>query len=460
MAEYLTNDTDLKKVADAIRTKGKTNAALAYPDEYVFAIEAITTGTELKIVVSVATGSTVTATKGELTVSGVSINGSCTLIVPEEGTWSVKATRNGKLSNTVAVTVTSSYDTTLSFIPIYGVSWDGSSTSKWTRTDDAAEFAEPVAAISNGDGSSPFDMLMPWSGMQIVDDTECGKLVVIPKYYYKWTKIGTAMTLQISPEPQEGFSVSPAHADRGDGMGERDVVYVGRYHCTDNYKSSNDTPLTRITRAAARTNIHNLGNKVWQYDFAMYWTIRMLYLVEYADWNTQNTIGRGCGNSTGTQKQGATDAMIYHTGTSEANRTTFGVGIQYRYIEGLWSNVYDWCDGIYCSGTDVYAIKTPTLFSDTTNGTKIADRLASTGYISALSIPDASGLEYALWPSALGGSKDTYICDYYKYGVTGVCLRTGSGFYRDYYYGMFYIATEDPAGAYSGITGCRVQKLP
>ena len=63
MAEYLTNNTDLKKVADAIRTKGGTSAALAYPDEYVSAINAITTGTELKIVVSVTTGATVIATK-------------------------------------------------------------------------------------------------------------------------------------------------------------------------------------------------------------------------------------------------------------------------------------------------------------------------------------------------------------------------------------------------------------
>ena len=64
MAEYLTNNTDLKKVADAIRAKGGTSAALAYPDEYVSAINAITTGIELKIVVSVTTGATVTATKG------------------------------------------------------------------------------------------------------------------------------------------------------------------------------------------------------------------------------------------------------------------------------------------------------------------------------------------------------------------------------------------------------------
>lgn len=44
MTEYLTNDVDLRKVADAIRTKGGTSASLSYPDEYVSAINAITTG--------------------------------------------------------------------------------------------------------------------------------------------------------------------------------------------------------------------------------------------------------------------------------------------------------------------------------------------------------------------------------------------------------------------------------
>ena len=115
MAEYLTNNTDLKKVADAIRAKGGTSAALAYPDEYVSAINAITTGIELKIVVSIITGATVTATKGGLSVSGISANGTCTLVVPEAGTWSVNATLNGQTSNTKSVSVVDSYALTLSF---------------------------------------------------------------------------------------------------------------------------------------------------------------------------------------------------------------------------------------------------------------------------------------------------------------------------------------------------------
>lgn len=116
MTEYLTNDVDLRKVADAIRTKGGTSAALSYPDEYVSAINAITTGTELKIVVSTPSGAAVTATKGSNTVSGMSVNGVCTLVVPEAGTWSVKATMGGQTSETKNVFVVDSYAVELSFV--------------------------------------------------------------------------------------------------------------------------------------------------------------------------------------------------------------------------------------------------------------------------------------------------------------------------------------------------------
>ena len=44
MTDYLTTDTELTSVANAIRTKGGTSAALTYPAGFVSAIEAIPTG--------------------------------------------------------------------------------------------------------------------------------------------------------------------------------------------------------------------------------------------------------------------------------------------------------------------------------------------------------------------------------------------------------------------------------
>lgn len=115
MAEYLTNTTDLTKVASAIREKGGTSDPLVYPDGFVSAVQAIQTGTELQIIVTVTSGATVTATKGSLSVSGTSVNGTCTLIVPETGTWSVSATLGGQTSDTKTVSITDSYAVALTF---------------------------------------------------------------------------------------------------------------------------------------------------------------------------------------------------------------------------------------------------------------------------------------------------------------------------------------------------------
>ena len=403
---------------------------------------------------------------------GISVSSSSSIVSVSRSGKTVTVTSVGAKSGTASVTVTVAGDSNYTappskactvkcaFVSIYGVSWDGTSTTKWSRTDDAAGFADPVAAVNNGDGSSPFDALLPWSGMQIVDDATCGKLVSIPKYWYKWTKSGNQMTLQIADAEQDGFYVSPAHADRGDGSGERDVVYVGRYHCASGYKSTSGvSPLGNITRSTARTNIHNLGSNVWQYDFAMYWTIMMLYLVEYADWNSQNVIGYGCSSGGSTFSMGATDAMTYHTGTNAASRTTYG-SVQYRHIEGLWDNVYDWCDGIYFSGSNVYAVKNPASFSDTANGTKIGTSSTSSGYISAWSVPTATGFEYALYPLAVSGSESTYVCDYCYYDSSGVVLYVGGYYYQSQYRGAFFLNGNYAASGSGSSIGCRLQKLP
>lgn len=50
-------------------------------------------------------------------------------------------------------------------------------------------------------------------------------------------------------------------------------------------------------------------------DFAQFWYVNMLFLVEFADWNGER-IGRGCSTSKSKMNNGQTDAMGYHTGTT------------------------------------------------------------------------------------------------------------------------------------------------
>ena len=411
------------------------------------------------------TGIVVTATAGALTKD---VTTSCTFspadgtTLSTEGTFNITATYNpgyGPFTATTQYTVKGS--------SIYGVQWNGTSATSWTRTDDAASFSDPQPYYSgmSGTPSSPFDDKMPWSGMEIVDDADAGKLVKIPKFWYKWTRSGSSMKLQISDSEQTGFLVSPAHADRGDGSGERDYVYVGRYHCgSSNFKSvSGTTPKVSTTRSDFRTGIHNLGSKIWQNDFAMFWTLRMLYLVEFADWNSQNKIGYGCGNNSSVQAMGYTDSMPYHTGTTQSDRTTYGLGTQYRYIEGLWDNVFDFCDGIYFNDRTVYVINNPANFSDTTGGTNVGTRANANGVVTEWTDPSSiTGLEYALYPAAVTEDSNfaTYDCDYSGYGASGVVLCVGGNYNQGQGNGAFCLYGSNAASSKNAGRGSRLQMLP
>ena len=344
------------------------------------------------------------------------------------------------------------------FVTIYGVEWDWTSSgpTKGTRTDAAAGFSDPNPAVNNGNGSSPFDNLMPWAGM--VKETRTGGVMVKePKYWYKWTKTGKKLKLQIADGPVEGFHVDPVNMDRGDGLGELNFSYIARYHCASGtYKSeTNKAQQVSITRSAARTSIHNLGANIWQMDFAQMWYVGMLFLVEFADWNGER-IGRGCSASGSKENNGKTDAMQYHTGTTAANRDTYGY-TQYRNIEGWWDNVYDWMDGCYYNSNGLNVIKNPNQFSDSANGTLVGKPVA--GYPSDFTIPTQSGLEWALFPSAAAGSTTNYVPDVWDFYGSSPCLCRGGSCYQYQSRGPFCVSCCGASSAGAGI-GCRLQERP
>lgn len=416
------------------------------------------TGLMPELIVTVNAGSVITAVCGDQTVTATSTDGTAVMALPGYGVWTVSATKDGVKSKEAVVTVdvVKQYAVTLQYPTIYGVVWDGTSTTAWTRTDDAALFTDPVPAVNNGSGSSPFDNLQPWAGMVRVTDEEAGELVAIPKFWYKFTKSGNTLKLQIADGQVDGFYVSPAHADRGDGKGERDIVYVGRYHCDSGYKSTTGVAQqVSITRSTARTNIHNLGTTFWQFDYAMRLTIQMLYLVEFADWNSQTKIGYGCSASESKVNNGQTDAMQYHTGTTAANRTTYGF-TQYRYIEGLWDNVYDWMDGCYYNYSGMNIILNPSKFSDSANGTSIG--MPTDGWISAFNVVESGGVQW-LCPSGNSGSDSTYIPDSWDFSEANPCLLCGGSYGQSLYRGLFCVSYIRKSGT-SVFIGCRLQKLP
>jgi hypothetical protein len=175
------------------------------------------------------------------------------------------------------------------------------------------------------------------------------------------------------------------------------------------YSISSPYPWVNITRLTARNKAKSVGSKFHLYDFATYCAIIFLYVVEFADWNCQNKIAYGRVNQSSAITSGKTDTMVYHTGTAGSRISDGAAECQYRWIENLWGNVYQWVDGFNANGTTVYYCTDPSKYADdtATGYTKIGT-LPASGYIKDLIVTD-NGL---LIPKTTGGSETTYIPDY------------------------------------------------
>lgn len=415
-----------------------------------------------RLILTAPTGSEITAVCGDVTLTASTITGSdetgtVTLYPTTLGSWMITAVKGDK-TTTAAVEVTEykDYPLELAYVHIYGASWDGTSTTKWSRTDEAAEFTDPVPYVSGAKSyGSPFDDRLPWSGM-VVSERTGGTMVAIPKFWYLLEQSGSGMSIKIADRKVAGYSVSPAHMDRGDGSGEREVVYVGRYHCASGYKSkTGSSPLASIARSYARANIHGLGSAIWQCDFAMRLTLWLLYIVEFADWNSQAKIGYGCSPSSSTFTMGYTDSMPYHTGTDQSSRATYGC-TQYRNIEGLWDNVLEWCDGCYYNDKGLNIILNPSEFSDSSGGTAVG--VPSNGWPSAFKVKTSGDFPMFI-PTSASGNYATYSCDFWYFSSSIPCIYVGGGYSHDSDYGLFCVGYDGASGTGRGV-GCRLQELP
>jgi hypothetical protein len=327
--------------------------------------------------------------------------------------------------------------------------------------------------VLNADGSVNYyldasDSTLKADGVtsSVLDGTDGNVMVEIPKFYYKHSLVGTLNTWQVSKLALSGFTLHPAFTKAGSEVNYR---YIGAYDAcyldaTDgNYKSglnlndmtsnldmSNDKlasvsgiyPLVGVTRDEARTLAENVGTGWHQLDFALWSAIQMLYLVEYADFNTQANLGDG---NTGASYVGSssnqtdsphsvagksnslgnasTDAT---SGASSASRDT--AFMSYRGIENWYGNCWNWCDGINVnqgSAGNVHVTNDYTDFADNT----------TTGYtLLSSSFPTATGFirnilntgAYFLSGDNTGGSSTTYLADQHS-AATALSLTTRFG---------------------------------
>ena len=304
----------------------------------------------------------------------------------------------------------------------YGVSWAGGPSTQFSRLGEAALFDDPVPGVGATAGSSPFDEIMPWAGMvecNIINDevayvkgvdpefsrSAYDTVVRIPKFWYKIQGTGSEWQLWIANGPMDGFTEHPAFEGK-------DCIYYGKYLTGEGYVARSAVkPQVNVTRAAMRTNSRNKGAHWDMLNIAAWSAVTMLYLVEYADWNSQAVVGRGYTSGSAVISTGGTDSMAYHTGRPAG--TDGGTSIQYRGIEDMWGNAWQWVDGINFSGTQAYYCLNRTQFGDDKSAgyTQLGYSCVS----GSEAFPKVHGLDAnAPWlflPTTVGGSNATYIPD-------------------------------------------------
>ena len=385
--------------------------------------------------------------KGADKVTGIAdTNGVFDAELPSPGEWTITVARNGESkTKTFVINEYTQCNVRITTADVFGVVWDYSNSStaltRLNRQSDPSGFVtvdvltEPVAAVGTDFGSSPFDSHAPWSGMEeynIVNNavgpkygetgfsrTNNDTMVYIPEFYYnvKDDSANSKRYFYISDRKIDGFEKHP-------GSGR----YVGRYNTiTGNYSESGAAPYVNMTINTARTGATGKGSKWSLYDYASWCAIQLLYLVEYADWNSQTKIGRGYVDGSSALTSGATDTMAYHTGRVAG--TDGKTAVQYRHIENAWGNVAEFVDGLNAKGSSVYICTDPSRYASNT-----ADR-----YIEFTGMPTASayisGLKYyddypwLMLPQTGKGSSSTYIPDLYGYWTSDWAYMKIGGHY-------------------------------
>jgi len=349
---------------------------------------------------------------------------------------------------------------------IYGVLWDYSNPSSvLTRIDASAKFANPSPATSVSEtGSSPFDRLYPWSDMKrynvlsdgtVIPDTDSrfdqtnnDTVVWIPPFYYKAVKDteNNTWTWEISPVEENGFSLHP-------GSGK----YIGRYHTSGSasgvYTKSGILPYTNKSLKNYRTysNSKTNGSGWRMLDFATWSAVQWLYLVEFADFDSQTVLGTGW--DTGDMgAMGGTDAAVYHTiKVSKAHN-------QYRWIEDPYSNAREYIDGIINFGGLIYTAALNFYTGDRSQLPYTGISMGTSGLIKGFGF--SYGNSWAFIPDeTISGDYTQYVHDQFRTENSAERIGLiGGGAGAGGHGGMFHLALDKSATATNSGIGSRLIK--
>jgi len=359
------------------------------------------------------------------------------------------------------------------FIPqdrYWGVEWD-SDTDTYTRLgnfsayDSTGQSPATYLPIHNNmkrcvvedDGTVAY-YLNPYNSTQKadgsaanLDGTDGQVMVEIPAFYYYDSWVGNNRRFYCSEDSISGFYKS-------------DKFYVGAYEAvvSDNgvisdgdvsVNTTEDTlcsvagykPDSDDTIVEYRTIAENRGAGWHLFDYYASYIIEMLYLIEYADFNIQSTIGTGntsydawsyansiadCGlsnsdgnysNASNSEEDALDDATDVNGSDSVSEYSS------YRGIENIYGSLWQFVDGVAVDNDSVGATA-DSMYSELWTSTDYTDYSYLTtspsedsvetyftmkGYLAETDGYMSDILSGTFYPTETSGSSSTYICAYY-----------------------------------------------
>ena len=335
---------------------------------------------------------------------------------------------------------------------------------------------EPVSSYEGNPGSSPFDELGPWRDMklyalndggsvkdvikdgetirQFVDDNDADNMDFMVYLPEAWLRViddpeNEIRYYYVSDIQFEGASLQPASGH-----------YIGRYSAMDpditgeqshwnkadevysrpSYKATGTQKVaTYLSMQNAYDVTHKRNDGVTMVDSRTYggllWEevsyVQLMYLVEYANLNSQDTLGAGGSGYT----SGDSDDMPYHTGVIGI-KTKENSHVQYRYVEGLLGRdnscnivenllVDDYVMYIAPSEGSLAVAAKSGIFSNSGSGAAPSDWVAigtmpSSGWITGMNYDETLPWSIGVASETDGGSDSTYATDYVN-TTTGLC---------------------------------------
>ena len=361
------------------------------------------------IIVKIDSGSIVKCSNGVVTKTATEKEGQWRFNNIDNGVWTITAIKgDAKAEENVTVNRLDVYYIDMTYVNIFGISRDITASSPaWARTDMAVGMSAK-ASVGTSAGKSDFDNVMPWKGI-VRENIGSDVMVKIPKFYYQRNRSGNIEHIRIADKPKSGFKVHPLFTHNSK---ESECAYIGAYKTSSGNKSvSGASPQVDQTRAVMRNNAKSKGAGWSLMDVAALSAIQMLMLVEYADNNTQQVIGRGYCEGGNSLKTGSCNKVPGLTGRPAG--TDGEVDVVYRGIEGLWGNVSEWIDGVNFGNDTCYVSNDSLKYSDdTTTGYAALSYkpIGVHGYITEMGL-DTGANTHIMLPVLAKGSETTGFCD-------------------------------------------------